>query len=246
MHIEKIVLRSVVALSALFVAQIVVGTSQQPSGARLVASWANSPASMEELMGLSESVVHARVRSIEPADDFVTDAPGEPEGHDRIPMEVVTLEVVERVGGRDSGENTIRLFHTGLSKAPPAGGQGRRPPGPPPEGVTRPSSLPELGAADDRTIILADDPPYQRGQEYVLMLRQGPEVRVGGRNVRTQRVVSPEGRYHVRQNRIEPVSERVEFARQQRGRSVAELKGAVERARTNERIPAAAWERRGP
>ncbi|MGI9039029.1 MAG: hypothetical protein ACR2GQ_09215 [Gemmatimonadota bacterium] len=247
MKIEKIILRGLIAMSALFAAQVLVAISLQPSETLMVASWANSPESMEELLGLSEEVVHARVQRVQPGDDLVTDAAGEPEGHDRIPMEVVTLQVVDRVGGAGggAGENTIQLFHTGLSKAQPPTETERRPPGRPPEGVKRPSSPPALGAADSRTIILADDPPYRQGEEYVLMLRRGPEVRVGGRNVRTQRVVSPEGRYGIRNGRVEPASERVEFARTQRGRSVDELKGAVQRAQPNARVPEHAWERRG-
>lgn len=245
MKFEKILGRGLLAMAALFLAQLAFAQWSQPNQPTLTASWVNNPHSMEELLGLSEAVVHARVQNVQPAADLVTEAPGEPEGHDRIPMEVVTLQVVDRIGGREEGPNTIQLFHTGLSKAPPATEGERRPPGPPPEGVRQPSSPPALGSADSRTVILSDDPPYRRGEEYVLMLRRGPEVRAGGRTIQTQRVVSPEGRYHVRNGRLEPVSERAEFARQQRGRSLEQMKEAVERGRGNARAPAAPWEQRG-
>lgn len=245
MKAEKILGGAALSLALLFAAQFgLAHRNGPPLEARYAASWANNPHSMEELMGLSEEVVLGRVTGVRRGEDFVTRAEGEEEGVDRIPVEVVTIQVEKDYKGGGRAE-TIELFHTGISKGSQPSARDR-PPGPPPDGAQRPQSQPDLSPAATRTVILSDDPPYERGERYVLMLRGGPEVAVGGRKMRTQRVVSPEGRYRVTgQGQIQPVSSRADFARQMRGRSLEQMEERVQRAQERAQEKRPPWAGRG-
>lgn len=180
------------------------------SAPQMIAMWKDKPESVEAAHQLAEHVVLGQVVKVQHADDIVTRIPDEPGGVDRIPVEVVTLRVEKRYKGE--GGETIQLFHTGHSDAPsPA----RRPPppGPPPErpkeGAVERNQAPTGMEAEVSTMssLLHDDPGYQMGERYMLFVRKGPRLTVGGAPVETQGIVSPEGRYRVsRDNRLEPVT----------------------------------------
>ena len=124
--------------------------------------------------------------------------PGEPNGVDRIPVEIITIQVDKSYKTGGGGPPTsIEVFHTGRST-------GR----------------------DVATMM--DDPPYLRGEQYVMFLKPGPEVGSGGSRVASQRLVSPEGRYRVRGGRLEPVTDRG-FAPGFRGRPLLDFEGELNR-----------------
>jgi len=167
-------------------------------GPLLIASWAEAPASLDETAGSAEEVVRARVTRVRPGADIVVNLPQEPGGEDRIPTEVVTLRVEKVYKG-------------------PAGG--------PPETV----EVFHLGRSNGQEHIAAlEDPPYAQGQEYVLFLKRGPDVRVGGSSLPTRRVVSPHGRYRIQRGRMEPMSQ-MGWAAQHRGRPVDQFEADVTR-----------------
>lgn len=228
MKAEKLLTRTVLILTGVLVAQFGLRYILNKPGPTHVASWAMGPQSMTEAKELAEEIVFGRVTRVRRGEDLVIEVPGEPANEDRIPVEVVTIQVERRYKGGKGRPATIELFHTGLSKGTPPSERGDQPPGPPPEGATRPRQPPEKTATESRTIILADDPPYGQGERYVLLMVAGPTVNVEGRPVRTQRVISPEGRYLIRRdNRVEPASRRAAFAQEQRGRSLEALEALL-------------------
>lgn len=193
---ERVLGTAGVILALALGAQLRSGTAHQPREI-LVADWAELPESIDEAAGLAEEVVRARVTRIRPGADLVTGAEGEPGGEDRIPTEVITLRVEQ-----------------GYKTRAEAG---------PPESVEvfhigRSTGQDQIGAMED--------PPYARGEEYVLFLRAGPQTRVSGTAVKTSRIVSPRGRYRIRGDRVEPMA-RAGWATQHRGRSLQAFETAV-------------------
>lgn len=249
MNIERWLIRAVALLALAFAVQLGAAFLDRPERTLAIASWANNPQDMDELVELSEQVVVGRVTRVERAQDLVVRNPDLPDGEDRIPVEAVTLQVVNPIANKGGGgpPETVQVFHTGLAVADLPRDRGTRPPGPPPEGVQRPSRPADPNSPEARTVILAGDPPYERGKEYVLFLRQGPELRVNGRAVRTQRLVSPEGRYGVSgRGTLEPESHLADFAQRQRGRSVEQIAEEVRAAVGRDvRKHTPGWERRG-
>ncbi|GIV98057.1 MAG: hypothetical protein KatS3mg057_2714 [Herpetosiphonaceae bacterium] len=75
------------------------------------ATWAFTPKSLAEARGRATNIVIAKVTDVRQADDIVVEAPGEPEGVDRIPTQRITFEVVRSLKGDSSP--TLTLFHTG-------------------------------------------------------------------------------------------------------------------------------------
>lgn len=165
----------------------------------MAASWAETPKSLEETAGLARMVVLGRVTRVRRGEDLVVRNPDLPAGEDRIPTEVVT----------------IRLERT--YKGPDGGG--------PPETIELFRT--GLSTGTDQLSVV-DDPPYAPGEQYVLFVTGGPELRVDGASQRLLRVVSPEGRYQVRGGAMEPAA-RHGFAAGFRGRRLQDFEGEVNR-----------------
>jgi len=223
------VLRMAVAvLASALLIQLSTGILQKPK-VRHFASWKNSPNSLQEAKQLAKHIVTGVVTKVEAGNPLVVRAPGEPGGVDSIPIEVATIKVEKTQKGAAMQE--VRVFRTGSTKHPglenrPAPPMDKAPPKPP-GGVDRPAQLPRLSAAQTATIMLEDDPPYQMGQRYQLLLTDGPTVTVRGASVKTLALVSPEGRFHIRpDNRIEPVSVKA-FAQQLKNMPAAQFEGLV-------------------
>lgn len=229
-RMDKWLAGSVLALALLLAGQIVMASGAAGEADIVwIADWAENPESVEEAVESAEQVVIGQVTRVRAGEDLVVRAEGLPDGADRIPTEIVTLRVEKSLkSGQRGPPETIEVFRTGATVGTPPSRMGNRPPEDPPEGVERPARPSPPG---DRNVKLNGDPPYERGERYVLMLKPGPETRVDGRAVRSQRVVSPEGRYRVtRGGQIEPVSERAEFARELRGRSLDAFEQQIERS----------------
>jgi hypothetical protein len=229
MKTDKLLLGGICLLLGGLAAQIALGVVR-PLGSTQMASWVNNPRNLQEAKDSSDEIVTGRVARVRRADDLVVAATGEPGGSDAIPVEVVTIQVETRhKGGQAKGE-TIELFHTGLSKGTPPSERGDRPPGPAPADAKKPSQPPDKSGSASRTIILADDPPYENGERYVLFLRPGPKVTAEGAPVATKRVLSPEGRYKVTAaGKIDPISSRAEFAKKQKDKSLPEFEAELRR-----------------
>ncbi len=200
-------------------------------GVRTFAMWKNNPANLVEAKRLANQIVTGRVTKIERAEDIVVPAPGEPGNQVRIPVEVVTFSIDRSHKGAPGP--TVEVFHTGLSVGvsaynrpePPAA---ERPPEPA-GGVPRPAEIPARTEHESRTVLLAEDPQYRVGESYVLLLMDGPTLKVRGASVRTKALVSPAGRHLVgADNKIEPVSSRG-FAGQLRGRALQEFESELKR-----------------
>ena len=223
------VLRMAVAIlvSALGI-QLAMGILQKPK-VRHFASWKNSPNSLQEAKQLAQQIVTGVVTKVEPGNPLVVKAPGEPAGMDSIPVEVATLKVEGTQKGAAAQE--VRVFRTGGTKHPglenrPAPPMSEAPPKPK-GGIDRPAQLPRPTPAQAATILVEDDPPYQIGQRYQLLLTGGPTITVRGVAVKTMALVSPEGRFHISpDNKIIPVSTKA-FAQQLRNMPVAQFEGLV-------------------
>lgn len=200
---DRVLGGAVVVLALALGSQLLAGERGGPRQV-LVADWAELPASLEEAAGMAEEVVRARVTRIRPGADLVTKVGNEPGGEDRIPTEVVTLQVQHgyKTMGQGGPPETVEVFHLGRSE-----GQDH--------------------------IAAVEDPPYARGEEYVLFLRPGPEVRVGGATLKASRIISPRGRYRVKGGRMEPTA-RGGWPTEFRGRPLdafeTAVRGGIERS----------------
>ncbi len=224
MKLRGVFLATVGVLLGIFVLQLAVRVYQEPRS-RTFAMWKNRPENMGQAKGLANQIVTGRVTNIERADDLVAEAPGEPNNQVRIPVEVVTI-AIERTHKGPPGQS-VQVFHTGLSVTTPAKGRPEPPaseaPPKPPEGVERPAQVPTPTEEESRTVLLPEDPSYQIGERYVLLLMDGPALKVHGTSVRTKTVISPEGRYRIgADNKVEPVTKRG-FAGQMRGKALEAL-----------------------
>lgn len=167
----------------------------------LMAAWAFEPRTLAEAKGLSEEIVEAEVMKVERADDLVIPAPGEPGNVERIAIEVVSMRVKGAMKGKPGQE--IQVFRTAgipvnrtdmpnMKEAPPK-----------PKGATAPPSRPTPFL--ENTINIHDDQDYKVGENYVMFLRDGPPVRVKGRQVNTKTLLNPSTRFRVENdNRITP------------------------------------------
>jgi hypothetical protein len=209
-------------------AQIILSLIR-PAPPTLMASWANNPKSLQEAKDSSDEIVTGRVTRVRRGDDIVTEIPGMPGGKDAIPVEVVTIKVDKQHKG-GSKKETIEVFHTGLSKGNQPSERGDKPPGPPPPDAKKPAGDVDTSRSAARPILLMDDPDYQAGEQYVLFLRPGPKVTAGGAAVETKRVLSPEGRFKVRQDgKLEPASSRSQWAQKHKDKDVRELEAELEK-----------------
>lgn len=138
---------------------------------------------------------------------------------------MVTLKVEKAHKGEKP--EMVQVFRTGGTKDPklvdrPAPPMDKAPPKPK-GGIDRPAQLPKPTEAEARTVLLEDDPPYKVGERKLLFLTDGPTVMVAGASVKTQRLISPEGRFHVKaDNKIEPIVVRG-FTPQLKGKALPDL-----------------------
>jgi len=167
----------------------------------LMASWAFEPRTLAEAKGLAKEVVEAQVTKVERADDLIIPAPGEPGNVERIAIEVVSMKVKGAMKGQPAQD--IQLFRTAgipvtrndmpnMKEAPPR-----------PKGAANPPARPTPFM--ENTINIHDDQDYKVGEDYVMFLREGPEVRVKGQRVATKTLLNPSTRFRVeKDNRITP------------------------------------------
>jgi hypothetical protein len=138
----------------------------------MTASWRHRPASVDEARDLAKAVVQAEVISVKADDDLVVPAAGEPTGEDRIPTQRVQMRVTKAHKGQLQAGQTLELFQVGgtlLPTTPPEGKKGQR--------------------IATKQMILEGDPLYVAGEQYLLMLEDGPRGLL--------RPIAPEGRYKV-------------------------------------------------
>lgn len=156
-------------LGLILVAQLAVSTSR-PRNLVLYASWANSPKSLKEAHAIAKTIVLAEVIAVEQGDDLVVPVDGELNDEDRVPTQRVTLNVIKSYKGGAKTIDTVTLFQTGgVQTQVPTSDNGKEL---------------ESNAAQ---VILEGDPLYVIGEQYLLMLEDGPNG--------MQRTISPEGRY---------------------------------------------------
>lgn len=121
MKLNKIFAMATACLGGLLVLQIVAATSQKPQP-RYHPSWANLAETLGEGVEQSTQVVLGEVVKVRRAPDIVVKIPGQHGEVDRIPTEVVTIEVQKTYKDREGSVregSTVEVFHTGL------GNQGR-------------------------------------------------------------------------------------------------------------------------
>lgn len=167
----------------------------------LMAAWAFEPRTLAEAKGLAKEVVEAQVTNVERADDLVIPTPEEPGGAVRIAIEVVSMKVKGAMKGQPAQD--IQVFRTAgipvkrndmpdMKNAPPR-----------PKGASNPPARPTPFM--ENTINIHDDQDYKVGENYVMFLRDGPQVRVKGRQVATKTLLNPSTRFRVeKDNRITP------------------------------------------
>src|SRR5262249_22808550 len=136
------------------------------------ASWAFKPKNLAEAQAKANTVVQGEVLSVADGPDIVTKAPGEPNNEDRIPTQQIKLKVNKVEKGNAKVGQVVDIFQTG--------------------GATLPSGQPDgkQGARiQTHLVLLSDDPLYKAGEQYLLLLKDGPKG--------TLRSISPEGRYRI-------------------------------------------------
>jgi hypothetical protein len=167
----------------------------------LMAAWAFEPRNLAEAKGLAKEIVEAQVTSVERADDLVIPAPGEPGNVERIAIEVVNMKVKGAMKGKPAQD--IQVFRTAgipvtrhdmpnMKDAPPR-----------PKGAPNPPARPTPFVAN--TINIHDDQDYKVGENYVMFLRDGPQVKVKGRQMATKMLLNPSTRFRVeKDNKVTP------------------------------------------
>ena len=168
----------------------------------MTASWKNHPASVEAARDMAKAVVQAEVVSAQPDADLVTPASGEPTGEDRIPVQRVEVRVKKAYKGAVREGQVLQLFQVGgklLPTAPPDGKQGAR--------------------VEAKQMILEGDPLYKPGEQYVLMLEDGPRGEM--------RPVAPEGRFRIERGGAVSAMVDNDATKPVHGRPLAELEGRL-------------------
>lgn len=236
MKLNKVLSMVVALLAGALVVQVAVLKPQGPQE-RWIASWAHSPKTMDEAKNLAKQIVKGRVVNIRRGDDLVVKVPGEPNDEDRIPIEVITFALEGAYKG--TAQKTVEVFQTGLSPMPEKGAIPAMPPdkkhGGQPIAAGRKASPTLL---ERRTVLLDDAPPYKVGEQYALFLMDGPTVNVAGSPVKTQALISPEGRYAITpDDKLRPVTMRA-FAGQLRGQKVSALEQQLPKFNP---LPAKEW-----
>ncbi len=178
----------VVALSTLLGYQLYEHFQNVHAPSALHASWKFAPQTVSDMDKLADQVVLAKVAAIRRGPDLVTQAEGEPGGVDRIPTEIVTMQVEQNLKG--AAEQHVEVFHSGLSVDAELINR------PMPKGPVPPGVKPPVGGARRPTpqeasrYMIHDDPGYEPGQRYLLYLTAGPAKG-------TKRIVAPEGRLFI-------------------------------------------------
>lgn len=230
-----------IALNLVLVAglagQITYRYQDKAISGQYMASWKDRPASLNATVALSENIVHARVVKIAKAKPLRIAMDGEPGRVDTIPIEVITLQLTDAsVKGKGKKGEKIQVFHTGHSDAIPPSKRRDKPKGAPPP---RPDDAVEEADADKTSrdehlgVLFSgvmNDPAYKVGEEYVLFLRGGPEVSVGSQKMKTQAIISPEGRYKVGRNKTITAMSPRDFARGMNGKNAKNLKDKAKNA----------------
>lgn len=199
------------------------------------ASWRFVPQSVEEASAQAHTIVRAQVVKVERGQDLLVPARGEPTGEDRIPTQKVTVKVQEALKGNAAAGSELTLFQTGgdLAAEPPASAGADRgaapaeqleapgakggPESTPPAGLHA-NSNPSRGA---RRFILEGDPLYKVGEQYVLLLENGPRNQL--------RTVAPEGRFKVENGVVTPMVTNA-ATRELSGKPVAALESRIRTA----------------
>src|SRR5262245_38507033 len=164
----------------------------------MTASWRHRPASVDEARDLAQAVVQAEVVSVQADADLVVPAAGEPTGEDRIPTQRVQMRVTKAHKGQMQPGQTLEIFQVGgklLPTTPPDGKQGAR--------------------VAAKVMILEGDPLYKPGEQYLLMLEDGPRGLL--------RPIAPEGRYRIERGGAVTAMVDNDATRTVQGRPLAEL-----------------------
>src|SRR5438876_10040803 len=98
---EKRLAIIVVIFAITFTVQFSTAVYQKPDRHGF-ASWKHNPKSLAEAKRLAKHIVTGVVTDVERGDDLVVKAQGEPNGEDRIPIEVATVKVETRHKGGDA------------------------------------------------------------------------------------------------------------------------------------------------
>ena len=168
----------------------------------LLAAWAFEPRSLAEAKGLAKDVVEAQVTKVERADDLVVPAPGEPGGVERIAIEVVNMRVKGAMKGNPGQD--IQVFRTAGLPVSKRDMPNMKDAPPKPNGASNPPSKPTPFI--ENTINIHDDQDYKVGENYVMFLRDGPQVKVKGQRIATKTLVNPSTRFKVEQdNKVTPL-----------------------------------------
>jgi hypothetical protein len=166
------------------------------------ASWVFKPKDLNEAQAKAKTIVQGQVISVTRGADIVTPAKGEPDGEDRIPTQHIQFRVDAVQKGAAKVGQVLDLFQTGGLAAPtgqPDGKQGAR--------------------VQTHLVLLSGDPLYQVGEQYLLLLDDGPRG--------MQRPISPEGRYKIESNgTVTPVIDN-EVTAPVKGKPVDVLRRAV-------------------
>ncbi len=162
-------------LVAGLVGQIAFYWSQRPDTI-MHASWRAHPKTLGEARRLAKSIVLANVVDVQPGQDLVTSAAAEPSGEDRIPTQMITLEIVKAYKGSYRAGQQVKLFQTGGVLVSASGDNE------------------EAMQTAGRRFIIEGDPLYRAGEQYMLMLTDGPQGAV--------RTIAPEGRYRVQDGQL--------------------------------------------
>jgi hypothetical protein len=183
---------------------------------RAFASWRDRPTSVKAAKALADTVVLGRVTNIRAAAPLVVTAPAEPGAVDQVPVEAVTVQVERFYKG--GGAGSLEIFRTGATVLA----------APSPE--TDPL-VHQLSLEDDPSYVIYDPTRNEKKVKYLLFLRPGPQLTVGGTHVATRAVVAPEGRYMVdASNKLKPAvpQDRGGFANQQfRDKDLATLEAEI-------------------
>lgn len=244
MRLQRALIATIVVLVVVLVGQLAYQHFNPPTRYAM-ASWKDRPDSAEQTTELADHVVRVRVKNVRRAEPLTVAMENEPGGVDRVPVEVVTLEVLEddAKGGKKTGE-TIELFHTGDSSQTPPGRRTDAPKGPqpekPPDAVEKKDAAKHQSREGHMGVLFSavmGDPEYKAGEEYLMFVREGPTLKVGGQSVATQAAISPEGRWKVdRSGRLEPMSDKP-WAERMRGKPAKELRDQAAAAKGRGRGP---------
>ncbi len=170
----------VAVLTLALAAQATIYVTAKPA-ATAHAVWAFQPTNFSEVVSRAQVVVEAQVVSVAKGADITIVAPGEPDGKVVIPTQQITVKVLNTDKGQVAAGQQLTVFRTGGETTIPAG---------PPAGSGKgdPNAAPPQ-PAQVNVLMLDDDPAYQAGERYFLLMEAGPN--------NTLRPVSPEGRYHI-------------------------------------------------